>query len=88
VPVLWTLSTREYLCGIAIPEDERVSMTNKGVADEAYAIIWLPLNRCSECEANSALVTVVSLCLAIRYLSLGWRIFAAVTGVSVLLASS
>ncbi len=63
-------------------------MTNKGIADEAYAIIWLPLNRCSEYEANSALVIMVSLFLAIRYLSLGWRIFTAVTGISELLASS
>ena len=63
-------------------------MTNKGLRDEAYAIILFPLNRCSEYEAKSALVTVVSLCLAIRYLSLGWRIFAAVSGASALFASS
>lgn len=86
--MLWTLSAREYLCGIAITERTGQRGEQGVVADEAYAIIWFPLNRCSEYEANSALVTVVSLCLAIAYLSLGWRIFSAVRGVSALLASS
>ena len=61
---------------------------NRGFADKTYAIIWLPSNRCSECEANSALVIVVSFPFTIMYLSFGRRIFAAVIGVSLLFASS